>query len=176
MRGTKLITLVYSLYDQSSACCTAMLGHNLRTQAFLVRPWPPNFAIARQALHSPQSGNWQASHTPHLFLLKTNSWFVLSNWFVKKLSNVFLTRGVVVAFVHAFLSTFLKSIFVLIFRFPNLMPMNFISSRMQGNVINGSSSSSLASTHNHRYKLNVDLCLYVCIISGNKTKNTQVTL
>ena len=74
-----------------------LLGTNLLpSQHCFFLPVPPNLIMSLQDLHFPQSGCWHTSHTPHLFLRGALVSFP-SIWFLKKMSNMCRTRGVVVA-------------------------------------------------------------------------------
>ena len=74
-----------------------VLGTNLLpSQHCFFLPVPPNLIMSLQDLHFPQSGCWHTSHTPHLFLRGALVSFP-SIWFLKKMSNMCRTRGVVVA-------------------------------------------------------------------------------
>ena len=74
-----------------------VFGTNLLpSQHCFFLPVPPNLIMSLQDLHFPQSGCWHTSHTPHLFLRGALVSFP-SIWFLKKMSNMCRTRGVVVA-------------------------------------------------------------------------------
>lgn len=69
----------------------------LSSQHCFFLPVPPNLTMSLQDLHFPQSGCWHTSQTPHRFLRDVLV-SLPSIWSWKKMSNMFRTRGVVVAY------------------------------------------------------------------------------
>lgn len=82
--------------------------HRLCTQACFDRPVPPNLIISLQALHFPQSVCWHTSHTPQRRRLGAELDDLPSIWFLKNISKILRTNGVVVAYHNT--STMQKSV------------------------------------------------------------------